>query len=76
MTDIFFLNVLGFFQSKGQGVISAFSRGQGAAKRGQGAAPCKRSLGRTLSSFGGLGYNCCYLGSQTWFFGENGHGVL
>ena len=38
-----------FFLSKGQGVISAFSKGQGVTKRGQGAAPCKRSLGRTLS---------------------------
>ena len=37
-----------FFLSKGQGVISAFSKGQGVTKRGQGAAPCKRSLGRTL----------------------------
>ena len=37
-----------FFKSKGQGVISAFSKGQGVTKRGQGAAPCKRSLGRTL----------------------------
>ena len=38
-----------FFYSKGQGFISAFSKGQGVTKRGQGAAPCKRSLGRTLS---------------------------
>ena len=37
-----------FFESKGQGVISAFSKGQGITKRGQGAALCKRSLGRTL----------------------------
>ena len=41
-------NVLVFFYSKGQGVISAFSKGQGVTKKGQGAAPCKRSLGRTL----------------------------
>ena len=42
----FFVVVL--FKSKGQGVISAFSKGQGVTKRGQGAAPCKRSVGRTL----------------------------
>ena len=29
-------------------MISAFSKGQGVTKRGQGAAPCKRSLGRTM----------------------------
>ena len=34
--------------SKGQGGISACSKGQGVTKKGQGAAPCKRSLGRTL----------------------------
>ena len=49
MTDIIIIIFYLFiFYSKGQGVISAFSNGQGVTKRGQGAAPCKRSLGRIL----------------------------
>ena len=49
MCDWYYQNSFFFLKSKGQGVISAFSKGQGVTKRGQGAAPCKRSLGRTLN---------------------------
>ena len=31
-----------------QGVISALKKRQGVTKKGQGAAPCKNGLGRTL----------------------------
>ncbi len=39
-----------FFGLERQGVISAFLKRQGVTKKGQGVAPCKNGLGRTLLS--------------------------
>ena len=49
-----------FFGSKRQGVISAFLKRQGVTKKGQGVAPCKNGLGRTLYSTGSCGWNCLW----------------
>ena len=47
----------------------AFSKGQGVTKRGQGAAPCKRSLGRTLNYImkGKQNFFICYVHEQITF---------
>ena len=51
-----FLKKIFFFFFSQTGVISAFSKGQGVTKRGQGSAPCKRSLGRTLCMLAGASH--------------------